>query len=481
MPSVFLGFAMYLLIYRGSKHLFSFYINSARKKIVIGGSEGDILFPQELHDCELVMRKEFNFEKKDYSWCLYPTSGEFKLNGKKVSGGEVFEDSDIFSLQDFSFSFSPTSNLSVLSAAADEAPAKAGNTLIIEDEPTEFKNIETTYGGVHKTFVFRPGRKIVIGRKNTDIAISFNEVSSEHVILEMQEKGVNFINKGKNGTWVNGVRINSGILEEGKYHLSIAGRHDVTIKINKEKTSETFLTGTLSPYFEQIENWLNQPVLFRNHPIILLSGESGSGKEVFAEFIHKTSGRKGAFITYNAASIPETLAESELFGTAKGGFTGAEERDGAFMQADSGTLFLDEIAEIPINLQSKLLRVLEDWKVRKVGESGVGRTVDVNLVLATNKNLEAAVTAQTFRKDLFYRVSTLHIRIPPLREHKDDIIPLAKHLYRALSGRELVIEDAAAEKLVSYSWPGNVRELKSVITRFAYTGKSVLGSADLQF
>ena len=109
-----LEFVMYLLIYRGAKHLFSFYINSARKKIVIGGSEGDILFPQELHDCELVMRKEFNFEKKDYSWCLYPTSGEFKLNGKKVSGGEVFEDSDVFSLQDFSFSFSPTSNLSVL-------------------------------------------------------------------------------------------------------------------------------------------------------------------------------------------------------------------------------------------------------------------------------------------------------------------------------------------------------------------------------
>ena len=134
-----------------------------------------------------------------------------------------------------------------------------------------------------------------------------------------------------------------------------------------------------------------------------------------------------------------------------------------------------------MNLQSKLLRVLEDWKVRKVGESGVGRTVDVNLVLATNKNLEAAVEAQTFRKDLFYRVSTLLIQIPPLREHKDDIIPLAKHLYRALSGRELVIEDAAAEKLVSYSWSGNVRELKSVITRFAYSGKSVLGSADLQF
>ena len=470
---------MYLLIYRGTKHLFSFYINSARKKIVVGGSEGDILFPDEMRECELVMRKEFNFEKKDYSWCLYPASGEFKLNGRKISGGEIFEDSDVFSLQDFSFSFSPTSNL--MPSMPDEPSAKAGNTLIIDEEPTEFKNIEITYAGTHKTFVFRLGRKIVIGRRNADVSVAFDEVSSEHVVLEMNEKGILFLNKGKNGTWVNGVRINNGILEEGKYRFSLAGRHEVTIKINKEKTSETFLVGALAPYFEQIENWLNQPVLFRNHPIILLSGESGSGKEVFAEFIHKTSGRKGAFVTYNAASIPENLAESELFGTAKGGFTDAEERAGAFMQADGGTLFLDEIAEIPMNLQSKLLRVLEDWNVRKVGENGLGRKVDVNLVLATNKDLETAVSNQTFRKDLFYRVSTLRIKIPPLREHPSDIVPLAKHLYRALSGRELEIEPEAAEKLESYGWPGNVRELKSVITRFAYTGKTDLTSKDLLF
>ena len=470
---------MYLLIYRGTKHLFSFYINSARKKIVVGGSEGDILFPDEMRESELVMRKEFNFEKKDYSWCLYPAAGEFKLNGRKISGGEIFEDSDVFSLQDFSFSFSPTSNL--VPCAPDEPASKAGNTLIIDEEPTEFKNIEITYAGTHKTFVFRLGRKIVIGRKNADVSVAFDEVSSEHVVLEMNEKGILFLNKGKNGTWVNGVRINNGILEEGKYRFSLAGRYEVTIKINKEKTSETFLVGALAPYFEQIENWLNQPVLFRNHPIILLSGESGCGKEVFAEFIHKTSGRKGAFVTYNAASIPENLAESELFGTAKGGFTDAEERAGAFIQADGGTLFLDEIAEIPMNLQSKLLRVLEDWNVRKVGENGLGRKVDVNLVLATNKNLETAVANQTFRKDLFYRVSTLHIQIPPLREHTADIVPLAKHLYRALSGKELSIEAAAAEKLESYSWTGNVRELKSVITRFAYTGKTNLAAKDLYF
>jgi transcriptional regulator with PAS, ATPase and Fis domain len=294
----------------------------------------------------------------------------------------------------------------------------------------------------------------------------------------MKDNGLHFRSKGKNGTWVNGVKIESGVLEEGKYFFSVAGRHDVLISVNKEKTSESYHIGSLAPQFEQIENWLNQPVLFSNHPIILLTGESGVGKEVFAEFIHKTSGRKGQFVTYNTASIPDTLVESELFGTVKGSFTGAEERSGAFISADGGTLFLDEIAEMPMNLQSKLLRVLEDWMVRKVGESGHGRKVDVTLILATNKDLEKAVENQSFRKDLFYRLSTLHLNIPPLRERKKDIVPLCRHIHSALCGKDLKIDTAAEEKLLEHNWPGNVRELKSVITRFAYSGKDTFSAKD---
>lgn len=467
---------MYLLIFRNNSHLFSFYVNSAKKKIVVGGEEGDILFPSGMRGTELILRKEFNFEKKDYFWCLFPVSGSFQLNGKDIAGGEPFEGSDIFSTGDFSFSFSLISNLST--GPASENSKKFGNTLIVEDEPEEFKNITMIYGGKSKTFVFRSGRQIRIGRKNTDISISFAEVSSEHILFEMKETGLHFWNKGKNGTWVNGVRVESGILEEGKYFFSVAGRHDVLISVNKEKTSESYHIGSLAPQFEQIETWLNQPILFANHPIILLTGESGSGKEVFAEFIHKTSGRKGQFITYNAASIPDTLVESELFGTVKGSFTGAEERAGAFIAADGGTLFLDEIAEMPMNLQSKLLRVLEDWMVRRIGESGQGKKVDITLILATNKDIEKSVEAQTFRKDLFYRISTLHLNIPPLRERKDDIIPLCKHIHSALRGRDLKFERSAETKLLEYNWPGNVRELKSVITRFAYTGKDTFSPND---
>ena len=468
---------MYLLIFRGDRHLFSFYVNSAKKKITIGGDDGDILFPTEMKGVELTMRKEFNFEKKDYSWSLYPVSGNFKMNREKIEGGEIFEDEDVFSTGEYSFSFSPISNLSVFEKS--EESSSFGNTIVMEDDTEEFNKAVFSFAGKDRIFNYREDREIKIGRKNADVIVGFNEVSVEHVLFKMRENGIYFWAKGKNGTWVNGVKIENGLLEEGKYHFLIAGKHEVTVQISREKSSESYYVGSLAPFFDKIEEWLNQPALFSNHPIILLTGESGVGKEVFAEFVHNTSGRKGNFVTFNAASIPENLAESELFGTSKGGFTGAEERDGAFLTADGGTLFLDEIAEMPMNLQSKLLRVLEDWKVKKVGQSGTGKKVDVTLVLATNRELQKAIEEQTFRKDLFYRLTTLHINIPSLKERPDDIIPLSKHLYHGLSGRSLKIEDEAAEKMKNSPWHGNVRELKSVITRFAYTGRDLLKISDL--
>ncbi|MCK5809103.1 sigma-54-dependent Fis family transcriptional regulator, partial [bacterium] len=191
--------------------------------------------------------------------------------------------------------------------------------------------------------------------------------------------------------------------------------------------------------------------------------------------------KKGEFITFNAASIPENLVESELFGTKKGGFTDAEDRDGAFIAAHNGTLFLDEIAEMPIVLQSKLLRVLEDWKIRKVGESGSGRKVNTMVLLATNHSLPDSVKEGLFRQDLYFRISTLHVKIPPLRERKQDIISLAKHLHYTLRGKDVSFSLEAEKKLIEYAWPGNVRELKSVMTRFAYSGRDLFEEDDCNF
>jgi Nif-specific regulatory protein len=203
---------------------------------------------------------------------------------------------------------------------------------------------------------------------------------------------------------------------------------------------------------------------------VLLMGESGVGKELFAEQIHLRSHRKDMpFIRVNCAAIPENLLESELFGHVKGAFTGAQtERKGRFELADQGTIFLDEIGDLPIQLQNKLLRVIQHKTFEKVG-SDQSVTVDVRIIAATNKDIEKEVQEGKFRADLFYRLNVLPIYIPPLRERKDDIPPLADFFLnkfkREVKKQVLGFSDNAIELLVNYSWPGNVRELENAVER----------------
>jgi two-component system, NtrC family, response regulator HydG len=202
---------------------------------------------------------------------------------------------------------------------------------------------------------------------------------------------------------------------------------------------------------------------------ILLLGESGTGKELLARAIHASSPRaSGPFVPVNCAALPESILEAELFGYERGAFTGAAHRhDGRFLQADHGTLFLDEIGEIPTHVQVKLLRVIQEGEVERLG----GRTnkVDLRLVAATNQDLKQAVKEGRFREDLYYRLYVIPIRVPPLRERRDDILLLAEHflrLYAERNGRQLAgISRAAADALVRYDWPGNVRELENTIER----------------
>ena len=203
---------------------------------------------------------------------------------------------------------------------------------------------------------------------------------------------------------------------------------------------------------------------------VLVTGESGTGKEVLARAIHAQSPRRNEpFVAVNCGAIPETLLESELFGHAKGAFTGADRaRRGLFVEADGGSLFLDEVGEIPMLLQVKLLRVLQEEEVRPLGESKP-RTVDVRVIAATARKLEAEVAAGRFREDLFYRLNVVQLVVPPLRERPRDVPLLADHFiahFRATLGKPVrAISDEALERLVSYRWPGNVRELENVIER----------------
>jgi len=210
---------------------------------------------------------------------------------------------------------------------------------------------------------------------------------------------------------------------------------------------------------------------------VLITGESGTGKELIAEAIHKNSPRKsGPFVTVNMAAIPQNLIESELFGHVRGAFTGATvDRVGRFQAAEGGTLFIDEIGDFALSSQAKLLRVLENGVVTPVG-SNEDREVDVRVVAATSRNLIEMIAADEFREDLYYRLNVVNLRLPPLRERRDDI-PLLIDYFLELANREHdkrveVITPEAVRKLTSHQWAGNVRELKSVIDAMVVLAES---------
>jgi DNA-binding NtrC family response regulator len=214
---------------------------------------------------------------------------------------------------------------------------------------------------------------------------------------------------------------------------------------------------------------------------VLIHGESGTGKELTARAIHSRSARaRGPFIALNCGAIPETLIDSELFGHARGAFTGATEaRSGVFSEAHGGTVLLDEIGEIPLTVQQRLLRVLQEHEVRPVGGTG-SRKVDVRVIAATNVDLEEMVRQQRFRADLYYRLHVVAIRLPPLRERMDDLPLIAVHLlekHAAKMKRPVPhFSPAAVEAMLGYDWPGNVRELENVIQRaLALTSSAEIG------
>jgi transcriptional regulator with GAF, ATPase, and Fis domain len=209
-------------------------------------------------------------------------------------------------------------------------------------------------------------------------------------------------------------------------------------------------------------------VVAKTSATVLLCGESGVGKEVFAHAIHERSPRReGPWVKVNCASVPKELFESEFFGHVRGAFTGAfRDRAGRFELAHGGTLFLDEIGEIPLEQQSKLLRVLQESEFERVGDTRT-RKVDVRIVAATNRKLEVEVAQGRFRQDLYYRINVFPLVIPPLRERDDDVLVLAEHFLRTRAGgrRDLTLSDAQRQLLLDYDWPGNVRELEHVIER----------------
>jgi two-component system response regulator PilR (NtrC family) len=239
-----------------------------------------------------------------------------------------------------------------------------------------------------------------------------------------------------------------------------------------------------SPAIEQLRELIEK--VARSQAPVHIYGESGTGKELVAHLIHSTGARRdGPFVPVNCGAIPSELMESELFGHKKGSFTGAfADKQGLFQAADGGTIFLDEIADLPLHMQVKLLRVIQEKTLRPVGESKEIAT-DVRILSATHKNLSALVAEGKFREDLFYRINVIEIRAPALRERLEDVPELARSILARISpataGRQLNISDAALKALREYPFPGNVRELENVLERAATLCSSgTLDVSDLQ-
>ena len=216
---------------------------------------------------------------------------------------------------------------------------------------------------------------------------------------------------------------------------------------------------------------------------VLIQGETGTGKELVARALHDASPRKAKpFLAENCAAVPANLLESELFGHVRGSFTGAiADRPGHFVAADGGTVFLDEIGDMPLAMQSKLLRVLQEGEVRAVGSNKTLK-VDVRVVAATNKDLPTMVRERTFREDLYFRLNVVTIRLPPLRERGGDIRLLARAFATKAEsevGKKLALSDEALAALERWSWPGNVRELENVLRRAAVFARGAIAVADL--
>ena len=328
---------------------------------------------------------------------------------------------------------------------------------------------------------------------DNDVVVDDDTVSRYHCRIVQEDSGYVLVDlRSTNGTFINKVRIREGYLKPGctiglgQSQLRFNAREEEVAVVPSRADRLGGLIGG-NPRMREIYTILER--IAPTATTVVIEGETGTGKELVAQAVHNLSPRRGReLVVFDCGAVPPNLIESELFGHEKGSFTGAVmTRQGLFELADGGTLFLDELGELPLDLQPKLLRALEQREVRRVGGQRTAK-VDVRIIAATNRNLEDEVRAGRFRQDLFYRLSVVRLRLPALRERADDVPLLIKHVLgsaaynRGADGlpRVRTVAPDAMAVLTSYGWPGNVRELVNVMERAVSFGDhDVLALADL--
>ena len=379
-----------------------------------------------------------------------------------------------------------------------------------KDDPTEYNGLTTIFEGQRaKIRKLRKAQLVVLNGSDegkeieisktkctggrsiiNDLVIQDKSISGTHFEIEVRDDGYRLKDLGsRNGTFVGDVRVCEVFLTPGttfrcgQTKLKFQPTSDV---VEIELSTEDHFEGVVGSSAAMREIFALLEKISKSDLTCLITGETGTGKELVARGIHNASERKDKpFVVLDCGSIPKDLIESTLFGHEKGAFTGAVGQSlGHFEQANGGTIFLDELGELDIHLQPKLLRVLEQREIKRVGgEKTI--PVDVRVLAATNRDLRAEVNAGNFREDLFFRLSVVHFGLPSLRERKEDIPAIAKHFLSEVASRRgmnMSFGQDAMTAMLSHPWPGNVRELRNVVERAgALSDGPVLARSDLVF
>lgn len=464
----------------------------AQEEIRIGRSnENDVVLADSivsrLH--AIVQRREGKYVLMDQS-----TNGTF-VNNEGVDL-VVLSDQDHIKIGDYSLIY--LSDPSPQKMPEDTRLDQTATIIHAYDGNTNNLTIERFFllfhqEGKTQKFPIDKTRVRIGNARENDIQIRHPSVSRYHAVIEYRQDQfyLNDLNSAE-GTRVQGRKVKEGILKPG--HEIHFGKVLVNFASSTQKTTlspsrESPFAGMVgqSPAMASIYSLIKR--VSASNISILIQGDTGSGKELVARAIHALSDRcNGPLIILNCGAIPRNLVESEFFGHKKGAFTGADaDRVGAFERADGGTVFLDEIGELPLELQPRLLRVLEDKAVTRVGGNKL-RPADFRLIAATNRRMEDEVRKGSFRQDLFYRISVVPVTLPPLCERKEDIPVLVEH-FLSLKADEIgkeasfhKITNQAKTKLMMHDWPGNVRELRNVIERAVLmTDGNEITAEDLSF
>lgn len=358
-------------------------------------------------------------------------------------------------------------------------PGNATEGLLFKRTPARLRKLSlvvTKGPDAGKRIVIESPRFTVGKGEGSDLRLVDATVSRTHFLIEQHGNDFYIKDQGStNGTKVNGTRIIEAHLSlgarisAGKVELLFQPIYETATDSESAESFGNLIAG--SPPMKTILGLLRKAA--NTATTVLIRGETGVGKSALAKALHKEGSRKeGPFVVFDCASVAPTLIESELFGVKKGAFTGAyESRAGACELAQNGVLFIDEIGDLPMELQAKLLRVLEEREVRRLGDSKPIK-LDFQIVSATKVDLEEAMKKGLFRRDLYYRIAVLEITVPSLRERKEDIPLLSNHFLKELTGAEgwHRLASSLRDELVSYSWPGNIRELRNILERLHCIG-----------